>query len=72
MEIKIGSKLKNNDPRKNGEIVTVEGIVTNNPGVEPRSAVYRTSKRTVQINFSRIFLDGKARSQGYNLLPDGA
>lgn len=65
-DLRVGSRLLDNDPRKGGRIVSVlsvsawtdtEGIVT-----------YNTGKRTATISFARIYTDGKARHQGFNLI----
>lgn len=62
--IKIGDKLRNNDPRKNGEIVTVTGVVRGSN----EYVTYRAWTRKAKIACDRIFTDGKDRHQGYNLL----
>ena len=70
-DIKVGSKLRNNDPRKNGDTITVEALIRSDSGAGngDNFAVYRSAKRTARIRFDHIFTDGKTRAVGYNLLP---
>lgn len=59
-QINVGSRLKNNDPRKAG-VVLVKNVYDDH-------VTYWTGKRTAKISFSRIYTDGKDRHQGYNLI----
>lgn len=61
-DIKVGSTIQCNDPRY-GWTVKVERI-------EVGRAFFRKPEggRWISVSFNRIFTDGKARHQGYNLL----
>jgi hypothetical protein len=59
--VKIGSILQDNDVRNHGARVVVDAI-------GPHFAGYFTGRRRARIRLDRIHLDGKRRSQGYNLV----
>lgn len=61
-DLRIGDKLQNNDPRKNGETITITDI---HRGLSDR-VEYKAASRTATVKKERIFFDGKRRSQGYN------
>lgn len=63
-QVSPGTRLKSNDPRDNGKIIVVTDIAQS--GLE-LFAIYQTGRRIAKIRFSRIFTDGLARAQGYNL-----
>lgn len=69
-KLKVGDRLRNNDPRiPDGDprkVVTVTSTLGNS------YVVYEASTRTARITVTRIFDDGKKRSQGYNLVNDAA
>lgn len=65
-DVRPGSRLFNNDPR----------VAADNPRknvyvlkVTDTGVIYHTGGRAATIKFDRIFTDGKARHQGYNLQP---
>lgn len=63
-DLRIGSVLRNNDPRyagKPNETITVIGMDT-------ERVWYNTGRRTAYIAFGRIYTDGLKRHSGYNLL----
>lgn len=59
--IEIGTRLKNNDPRKNGEIVTVTFV-------KGDYVWYHTGKRKAKIALDRIYPSNKATARGYSLV----
>lgn len=69
-DIKVGSCLRNNDTRKKGETVVVEAITgrTIPVSLQDRHAIYRSNKRIARIRFDRIYVDGRPRARGYNLV----
>lgn len=71
-EIKVGSKLRDNDKRQKGRIVVVTEVLDfgeSDPNLFV--ACYHTGKRQARIRFDRIFTDGKKRQRGFNLVkPD--
>lgn len=66
-DIKIGvTRLRNNDPRyagKPNEYITPTAF-------EPNGVSYNSGRRSCTIKFARIFTDGGARHQGYNVVID--
>ena len=65
MTVAVGSKLRNNDPRKNGETVEVIAVSSEIGG---SFAYYQAGKRKARVNLKRVFTDGRQRAQGYNLV----
>ncbi len=67
MTVKVGSILKDNDPRqiKDGIHRTVEVIALD---LRLGYAIYDSGKRKSRIKLSRIWLDGKDRHQGFNFV----
>lgn len=75
MKVNIGDKLRDNDKRQKGRIVTITDIWTfgadaTDPNVctDFFIARYHTGKREAGIRFDRIFTDGKKRQRGFNLV----
>lgn len=68
--VTAGSLLSNNDPRVAGykRLVSVTEVGRDETTGE-WFAFYQSGTRRAKINLRRIFLDGKKRAQGYNLLP---
>lgn len=62
MEIKVGDKLKDNDPRVGNRILAVREIGKN--FVEAKAP----SGRIVSIRVDRIHTDGKPRRSGFDLI----
>ena len=65
-DIKIGSILKDNDPRQEGRTVTVDEV--------GKSRVLYISPKNGQrnsISLKRIHYDGKARKTGFSLVREG-
>lgn len=60
-ELRVGDKIKDNDPRSSHRILTITGLLPN--GVE---AVF--AGRVVRILRRRIYTDGKQRRSGFSLL----
>lgn len=70
--MKVGDKLKDNDPRMNGRVLTIValGVVTTH-GVQDARA--RDSMgRERWYSAKRIHADGKPRRGGFDLLPAAA
>jgi hypothetical protein len=64
--IQVGDWIKDNDPRRASDPARQ---IVNFDGVDgPHFTVYG-NKRRQRIREDRIFLDGKKRSQGWNLVP---
>lgn len=61
--IEIGTRLKNNDPRKNGEIITVTYVTKD-------CVWYHTGKRKAKIALDRIYPSNKVTARGYSLVID--
>jgi hypothetical protein len=73
--LKVGDKLRNNDPRKGGDVVTITHIVPTTHIRHPLKGTsgyvkYHTGKRFAEIAKHRIFFDGKERHQGYNYVTE--
>lgn len=69
MKVRVGDKLRDNDKRQKGRIVTITHIFTYGEVDENRFvARYHTGKRDAGIRFDRIFTDGKKRQRGFNLV----
>jgi len=66
MGIKVGDKLKDNDPRVGNRILTVREI--GHGFVEAKAP----SGRIVSIRTDRIHTDGKPRRSGFDLIRDNA
>lgn len=54
MAVKVGDKLRNNDPRKAGEVVVVINTVGPGPAIDKRWAVYLGGYRRSKVRFDRI------------------
>jgi hypothetical protein len=67
--LKVGDKLRNNDPRKGGDVVTITHIRHPLQGTSGY-VKYHTGKRFAEIAKHRIFFDGKERHQGYNYVTE--
>lgn len=66
MAIKVGDKIRNNDPRGRYNDITVETIEVTMDGVE--YATYHAGGRINRIRLDRIHTDGKPRHQGWSLV----
>ena len=62
MELKIGDKMKDNDPRMGDRVLEITEILPN--GVR---AVDGQGKVRIYLRH-RIYLDGKPRHSGFNLI----
>lgn len=62
--LKVGSRLKDNDPRFGVRIVTITALLPN--GVEVLNPVLN---RTTRIMAKFIHTDGKPRRSGFSLVP---
>ena len=74
-EVKVGDTLRNNDPRRSGEIVKVIATVmrtVNDPFASRWFSVYQGATRKCRVHFDRIHNDGKARHQGWSVVPTTA
>ena len=65
MEIKVGDKIKDNDPRVGNRILTVREV--GKKFVEAKAP----SGRIVSIRMDRIHTDGKPRRSGFDLINFG-
>jgi len=65
--MKIGDKIKDNDPRMPNRILTIIGTDVSSRRVE---AKVNYSGRIVWISESRIHTDGKPRRSGFDLVKD--
>jgi hypothetical protein len=63
--IKIGDKIKDNDPRMGNRFLTIIGTDVSTRRVEAR---VNYSGRSVWIKESRIHTDGKPRRSGFDLV----
>ncbi|WP_421991673.1 hypothetical protein [Roseococcus sp.] len=61
--LEIGDRLRDNDPRMPGRILTVVDFVDVS-GI--RMAACRTGARNVKVSLTRIFLDDKERRTGFS------
>jgi hypothetical protein len=60
--LKVGTKLRDNDPRVGGTELMIARI-------EGEHAIcYRGGKRTVKIQLKRIHCDGKPRRTGFSVV----
>ena len=73
--VKVGDRLRDNDPRSNGKVVEVIDITTGTLSSAlnfPRGvtyAVYNAGKRKAKIRTDRIYADdGKTRKTGWTLV----
>jgi len=62
--IKVGDKIKDNDPRIGNRVLTVEAVSNTHVTACETSGV----RRPVRIKKSRIYTDGKPRRSGFDLL----
>lgn len=62
MELKIGDKLKDNDPRMPNRVLTIAEVLPN--GV----MCFTHANRTTMILRRRIYTDGKPRRSGFSLV----
>lgn len=65
-QIKIGDRLKDNDPRMGNRVLTVTEILPN--GVAARDC----SGRVFQYLRNRLHTDGKPRRSGMSVIVEGA
>ena len=66
--LKVGDKLKDNDPRMAGRFLTITAIgVVGIYGVESVRAK-NTNGKEVSISTRRIYTDGKPRRSGFDLV----
>ena len=70
--MKIGDKLKDNDPRMSNRVLTITAIgVVNTSGAESvraKRACKGAYGPEVRISTKRIFTDGKRRRYGFDLV----
>jgi hypothetical protein len=64
--IVLGTKLRDNDPRANGNIVVVTGFEYENGA--PVRVTYQSARRKSKVRIDRIHNDGKTRQTGYNIV----
>ncbi|MHB1201442.1 MAG: hypothetical protein ACYCZ6_18205 [Polaromonas sp.] len=70
MELKVGFKLKDNDPRETGRVLTVTAL-----GQRTENGLLNVHARgaagpEVRISVHRIYSDGKPRRSGFDLVGD--
>ena len=63
--LRVGDRLKDNDPRMGSRYLRVTQI-----GISVVDAEHPISKRVFTIAQSRIYTDGKPRRSGFSLLRD--
>jgi hypothetical protein len=71
MEVKVGSKLRNNDPRYAGQVVEVITITESALG---KFATYQGGRRRCKVRLDRIVTDPKQMTynKGWSLIdPNG-
>jgi len=67
--LKVGDKLKDNDPRMAGRFLTITAIgVVGIYGAESVRAKSHASGQEVSISTRRIHTDGKPRRSGFDLV----
>jgi len=71
-DIVVGAKLSNNDKRWKGQVVEIKAIIRKGAAIDQNWAVYQGGSRKVKVRFDRIFLDGAAHTQGFNLVAPAA
>lgn len=59
--VQPGMKLRDNDPRFKGRVVTVKSVLGD-------YAQYQAGKRTAKIRLDRIYDDGKERKSGFSVV----
>lgn len=59
-ELKVGSIIRDNDPRNNSRLQTVTKI-------ENDRVFYQAGRRIASVAVKRVYTDGKARSSGWSL-----
>jgi len=65
--MKIGDKIKDNDPRAGNRVLTIIGTDVTTRRVEAKA---HNSGRIVWIRESSIHTDGKPRRSGFDLVKD--
>jgi len=68
-KIKVGTILRNNDPRRQDERVTVIATTIRDGDWY---ATYQGNTRMNSIRFDRIHTDGRPRHQGWSVVPSTA
>lgn len=69
--MKIGDKIKDNDPRMPERVLTITAIgLRTERGIENVRAKTRYSSREFSISTRRIHTDGKPRRSGFDLMKD--
>jgi hypothetical protein len=68
--VKIGDKLRNNDPRSSGQEVTVIKIIQDGPAINQQWAIYQGRTRRNKIRFDKIVLPSEMHHNHlWTLLP---
>jgi hypothetical protein len=66
LPVKVGSKIRNNDPRANGKIETVIAIVGDGTAAFDKNyAVYQGATRRHKVRCDRIAEGGNNNNQGW-------
>jgi len=66
-DLRVGDKIKDNDPRMGERVLIVVSVPTGLPGDNDKVIVVRrSSTRRLSISRERIFTDGKPRRYGFN------
>jgi hypothetical protein len=60
-EIKVGDKIKNNDKRNPDDVREINVVSKEHVG-------YHSGARQCYVSRTRVFIDGKKRSWGWNVL----
>ena len=68
--MKVGDKIRDNDPRMNGRVLTIERIWHPMSMALPSKLVCRDGIGRVRyIQLKLVHSDGKARRSGFDLIP---
>lgn len=65
--LKPGMYMQDNDPRTNKRAVVITAVHTD-PLTGQQYACYRYGYRVARVRFDRIYIDGKERRKGWNLM----
>lgn len=65
MDLAVGQKLRDNDPRMEGRVIEIASL-------DEHSVVCKSGSRYVRVKRSRIHNDGKTRRTGFDLITDAA
>lgn len=67
-EVKVGDRIKDNDPRTSGRVLIVEEVVPGHPHSYANCVDAHNPQRKPRIRLDRIYTDGKPRRTGFTLL----